>query len=59
MNAARSTEWKDRKRLNAERLLAVLVRDGLESPLESADPAYWHKRRQALRRAITKNRVER
>jgi hypothetical protein len=52
-----STARRDSNRLKAERRLAALVRKGPESPQESADPAYWDKRRQALRRAITKKRV--
>jgi hypothetical protein len=53
-NAARPGKSKDGKRLKAERRLAALVRNGLESPQEPADPGYWNKRRQALRRVITK-----
>ena len=44
----------DRKRLKAEQRLAALVREGLESPQEPVDSAYWNKRRQALRQSIAK-----
>jgi antitoxin ParD1/3/4 len=40
----------------ADQRLAELVREGLESPEEPNDPAYWQKRRQALRRSIAKKR---
>ncbi|MBM3649393.1 MAG: type II toxin-antitoxin system ParD family antitoxin [Alphaproteobacteria bacterium] len=46
---------QDRRR-KAEQRLAALVQEGLESPLEPPDPAYWQKRRQALRRSIAKRR---
>jgi antitoxin ParD1/3/4 len=36
----------------AEQRLADLVREGLESPLEPDDPAFWRKRREALQQAI-------
>lgn len=60
-NYASSSEYvrdlirQDRQR-KAEQRLADLVREGLETPLESADPAYWARRRQALRRSISKKR---
>lgn len=40
----------------AERRLAELVSEGLESPVEPPDATYWTKRRQALRRSIAKKR---
>lgn len=44
------------QRRKAEQRLAELVREGLESPLEASDTAYWEKRRQALRRSMAKKR---
>ncbi len=44
------------QRRKAEQRLAELVREGLESPQERADAAFWDKRRQALRRSIAKKR---
>jgi antitoxin ParD1/3/4 len=44
------------QRRKAEQRLADLVRDGLESPEEKVDPAFWSKRRDALRRVIAKKR---
>jgi antitoxin ParD1/3/4 len=44
------------QRRKAEQRLAELVREGLESPLEAPDAAYWDKRRQALRQSIAKKR---
>jgi antitoxin ParD1/3/4 len=40
----------------AEKRLADLVREGLESAIEPDDPAFWRKRRAALRRAIANKR---
>ncbi|HTR84151.1 MAG TPA: type II toxin-antitoxin system ParD family antitoxin [Reyranella sp.] len=45
------------QRRKAEQRLADLVREGLESPEEPADPAFWRKRRDALRRAIAKKHL--
>ena len=42
------------QRRKAEQRLADLVREGLESPIEPDDPAFWQKRREALRRTIAK-----
>jgi len=44
------------QRRKAEQRLADLVREGLESPLELDDPAFWRKRRETLRRTIAKRR---
>jgi antitoxin ParD1/3/4 len=44
------------QRRKAEQRLAELVREGLESPLESPDAAYWAKRRQSLRGSMAKKR---
>lgn len=42
----------------AERRLAELVREGLESPVDTdGDPAFWRKRRERLRRTIAKRRT--
>jgi antitoxin ParD1/3/4 len=38
----------------AERRLADLVREGLESPVEPDDPEFWRKRRETLRRTLAK-----
>lgn len=38
----------------ARRRLMALVQEGLSSPIEPPDPAYWNKRRQALQRSIAK-----
>jgi antitoxin ParD1/3/4 len=44
------------QRRKAEQRLADLVREGLESPVEADDPAFWRKRREKLRRTIAKRR---
>jgi antitoxin ParD1/3/4 len=44
------------QRRKAEHRLAELVREGLESPVEPDDGAFWEKRRQALRRSIVNKR---
>lgn len=44
------------QRRKAERQLADLVREGLESPIEPDDRAFWRKRRENLRRTIAKRR---
>jgi antitoxin ParD1/3/4 len=36
-----------------EQRLIELIEEGLSSPIEPDDPAFWQKRREALRRAIT------
>jgi hypothetical protein len=43
----------DRKTVGEHRL-AELVEEGLSSPIEPNDPAFWRKRREALRQAIAK-----
>jgi hypothetical protein len=45
----------DRKAIS-ERRLIELVEEGLSSPTEPDDPAFWQKRREALRQAIAKKR---
>jgi hypothetical protein len=47
-----SASAKDSKQPTAEQRLEALVREGMESPLEPADPDFWNERRQALARAI-------
>jgi antitoxin ParD1/3/4 len=42
-----------------ERRLIELVEEGLSSPIEPDDPAFWQKRREALRRAIAKKSSKR
>jgi antitoxin ParD1/3/4 len=44
------------QRRKSEQRLAELVREGLESPEEPPDPAFWNKRRQALRRSMVRKR---
>jgi antitoxin ParD1/3/4 len=44
------------QRRRAEQRLADLVREGLESPLEPEDPAFWRTRREKLRQTIAKRR---
>jgi hypothetical protein len=41
-----------RDKAKAERRLRELVKEGLASPIEPEDPAFWRKRREALRAAI-------
>jgi len=35
-----------------EQQLIELIEEGLSSPIEPDDPAFWQKRRETLRRAI-------
>jgi len=42
-----------------ERRLIELIEEGLSTPIEPNDPAFWQKRREALRRAIAEKNVER
>ena len=44
------------QRARAEERLAELIREGLESPVEAEDPAFWRRRRESLRRTIAKGR---
>jgi antitoxin ParD1/3/4 len=44
------------QRRTAEQRLADLVREGLESPIESEDSAFWRTRREKLRQTIAKRR---
>ena len=44
------------QRRKAEQRLADLVREGLESPLEPDDAAFWRTRRENLRGTIAKRR---
>jgi hypothetical protein len=39
--------------------LIKLIKEGLSSPIEPDDPAFWQKRREALQRAITRKGVKR
>jgi len=39
-----------------ERRLIELVEEGLSSPIEPDDPAFWQKRREALLRAVDDQR---
>jgi Arc/MetJ-type ribon-helix-helix transcriptional regulator len=48
--------YRDR-RCKAEQRLADLVREGLESPIEPDDPAFWRKRHANLRRTIAKRHL--
>jgi len=40
------------RKADGERRLIELIEQGLLSPIEPDDPAFWQKRREALRRAI-------
>ncbi len=39
-----------------EQHLIELIEEGISSPIELDDPAFWQKRREALRRAIAEKR---
>jgi len=44
------------QRAKAEERLAELIREELESPVESEDSVFWQRRRENLRRTIAKRR---
>jgi len=44
------------EKTTGEQRLLELVEEGLSSPIEPDDPAFWRKRRDVLSRAIAKKR---